>query len=51
MLSQVTLLMVVASPVTCALVLVIGISFHVGIAVTMGLNNFVWSFISAYPAL
>jgi hypothetical protein len=24
--------------------------FHVGIAVTMGLNNFVWSFIAAYPA-
>jgi hypothetical protein len=52
MIFQVTFpVMVMASPITCAVALVIGISFHVSIAVTMGLNNFVWSFISAYPAL
>jgi hypothetical protein len=30
---------------------VIGISFHLGVAVTMGLNKFVPSFIAAYPAV
>ena len=28
-----------------------GICFHVGIAVVMGLNNFVWAFAGCYPAL
>ncbi|HTA14053.1 MAG TPA: hypothetical protein VK781_04265 [Solirubrobacteraceae bacterium] len=35
-----------------ALVIVaVGLGFHVSIAVLMGLNNFVWSFGAAYPAL
>jgi hypothetical protein len=32
-------------------VLAVGLAFHVGIAVTMGLNTFLWAFASAYPAL
>jgi hypothetical protein len=28
-----------------------GVAFHVSIAAVMGLNNFVWSFASTYPAL
>jgi hypothetical protein len=28
-----------------------GLSFHLGIAVVMGLNNFLWSFAAAYPAV
>lgn len=31
--------------------LVIGIGFHVGCAVVMGLNRFVWAFVAGYPAL
>lgn len=29
----------------------VGLAFHVGIAVTMGLNTFFWAFASAYPAV
>ena len=32
-------------------ILAVGLAFHVGIAVTMGLNTFLWAFASAYPAL
>lgn len=28
-----------------------GLAFHVGIALVMGLNTFLWAFASAYPAL
>jgi hypothetical protein len=33
------------------LLIVCGTAFHVGIAIVMGLNNFVWAFTAAYPAL
>jgi hypothetical protein len=29
----------------------LGIAFHLTIAVFMGLNSFVWPFLSAYPCL
>jgi hypothetical protein len=28
-----------------------GVAFHLGCAVVMGLNNFLWAFIATYPAL
>lgn len=28
-----------------------GVAFHIGIAATMGLNNFVWPFLATYPAV
>jgi hypothetical protein len=31
--------------------IVIGIMFHLSIAIFMGLNNFFWSFVSTYPAI
>jgi hypothetical protein len=31
--------------------LAIGLSFHAGCAIFMGLNNFVWAFVSTYPAI
>ncbi len=39
------------SPTSCAIVLTLGVLFHVSVAVSMGLNNFVWSFTAAYPAV
>lgn len=33
------------------LVLAVGLAFHIGIAVTMGLNTFLRAFTSAYPAV
>lgn len=44
-------LLVFVSPTACAVFLTAGIAFHVGIASTMGLNLFFWSFVSTYPAL
>jgi hypothetical protein len=38
-------------PIPCLVFLVGGVIFHISIAVTMGLNNFVWSFLATYPAL
>jgi hypothetical protein len=32
-------------------IIAVGLCFHVSIALLMGLNNFVWSFGAAYPAL
>jgi hypothetical protein len=32
-------------------IIVVGLGFHISIALLMGLNNFVWSFGAAYPAL
>jgi hypothetical protein len=26
-------------------------TFHVAVAITMGLNGFVWSFVATYPAI
>jgi hypothetical protein len=40
-----------ASVQTCAAVIAIGVFFHFGIAVSMGLNNFVRSFPACYPAV
>ena len=35
----------------CLVFIVVGLGFHAGIAATMGLNIFFWSFVSTYPAL
>ena len=35
----------------CLVFIAVGIAFHAGIAMTMGLNIFFWSFVSTYPAL
>jgi hypothetical protein len=35
----------------CGLFLAWGIVFHVGNAIVMGLNTFLWSFVAAYPAI
>jgi hypothetical protein len=32
------------------LLLAWGVSFHIATAITMGLNCFVWAFLSTYPA-
>jgi hypothetical protein len=40
-----------ASPDVCIMVLAAGVMFHVSIAATMGLNNFVWAFVATYPAV
>jgi hypothetical protein len=37
-------------PVVIAM-LALGVGFHVGCAVVMGLNRFVWAFVASYPAL
>jgi hypothetical protein len=37
-------------PVVIAM-LALGVGFHVGCAVVMGLNRFVWAFVAGYPAL
>jgi hypothetical protein len=44
-------LIALATPQSCIAILVVGLSFHVGVAATMGLNNFVWSFLATYPAI
>ena len=31
--------------------MVVGMGFHIGVAVVMGLNNFVWAFGACYPAV
>jgi hypothetical protein len=43
--------MALSSTTTCKVAIVLGIAFHLGIAIAMGLNNFVWSFTAAYPAV
>jgi hypothetical protein len=44
-------LIALASPRSCLVILAVGLLFHVGIAATMGLNNFVWSFLATYPSI
>jgi hypothetical protein len=44
-------LLVVMGPRTCFIVLVAGIFFHLAVALVMGLNSFLWSFIATYPAV
>jgi hypothetical protein len=31
--------------------LAVGAAFHVAVAIMMGLNGFVWSFVATYPAI
>jgi hypothetical protein len=31
--------------------LLLGLSFHIGCAIVMGLNRFIWAFVASYPAL
>ncbi len=38
-------------PVVCISVLSFGIILHIGIARIMGLNTFLWSYVSTYPAI
>jgi hypothetical protein len=40
-----------APPAFVYIALAIGLSFHVGCAIVMGLNRFVWAFTASYPAL
>lgn len=43
--------LVFAGPVPCLAFLACGLLFHLVVAVTMGLNNFIWSFGATYPAV
>jgi hypothetical protein len=47
---SIPLTLVVPLPVTVAL-LGIALAFHIGAAIEMGLNNFVWMFPATYPAI
>lgn len=38
-------------PLLCITVLFFGVVLHLGIALVLGLNTFLWSFIATYPAL
>ena len=40
-----------ASPASCIIFLTCGLLFHVSVAVTQGLNLFVWVFLATYPAV
>jgi len=42
---------VLAGGVVLAAWLALGIIFHAGVAVTMGLHMFIWSFCATYPAI
>ncbi len=42
---------IILSPPVCAVLLLLGIILHAGIAFTMGLNNFLWTFPATYPCL
>lgn len=44
-------LVLIAPPWAMAIWLAIGVVFHVGCAVFMGLNSYLWSFLAAYPAV
>ncbi|WP_341359139.1 hypothetical protein V5H98_15570 [Georgenia sp. M64] len=44
--------LVLLAPLPVALALLgVGLMFHLGTAVTMGLNTFVWAFVGTYPAV
>jgi hypothetical protein len=45
------LVALVAPPPVCVGLLAVGLSFHLGCAVVMGLNRFVWVFPATYPAV
>lgn len=44
-------LLVLTGPGGCLVFIAAGIAFHAGIAITMGLNLFLWSFAATYPCL
>ena len=44
-------LALVAHPWAMAVWLIIGAAFHIGCAIFMGLNSYLWSFVAAYPAV
>jgi hypothetical protein len=44
-------LLVLTGPTGCLVFIVAGLAFHAGIALTMGLNLFFWSFAATYPCL
>jgi hypothetical protein len=44
-------LLVLTGPTGCLVFIVAGLAFHLGIAATMGLNLFFWSFAATYPCL
>jgi hypothetical protein len=44
-------LAIVAPRPVAVLVLVAGVAFHAGIAVVMGLNDFLWVFVATYPSV
>lgn len=44
-------LLALVNPIGALLFVVAAVGFHIGIAVTMGLNNFVWAFGAALPAV
>lgn len=41
--------LVFVSPTACLLFLAVGALFHIGVAFTMGLNDFLWAFVATYP--
>jgi hypothetical protein len=41
----------VVPPPACILVLAFGVALHFGIGIVLGLNTFLWSFTSTYPAI
>jgi hypothetical protein len=44
-------LLVLTGPTGCVVFIAAGLAFHAGIALTMGLNLFFWSFTATYPCL
>jgi hypothetical protein len=44
-------LLVLCGPTPCLVFMAMGVVFHTSIAALMGLNVFVWSFVSTYPSL
>jgi hypothetical protein len=38
-------------PRECIALLCFGVFFHIGIAIVLGLNTFLWSFVATYPAI
>jgi hypothetical protein len=44
-------LALIAPPALLAVLFVLGVGFHAGCAVVMGLNRFMWAFVASYPAV
>ncbi len=45
------ILALTAPPALVVAMLAVGVAFHAGCAVVMGLNRFLWAFAAGYPAL